>query len=80
MILEYSYRSLVLLNEPTMEDISDVTESESHQAIEKKPIERTEMNKKPTSGKEMQTESEEKVIEIFIYISSHYSLYHDINV
>lgn len=80
MILEYSYRSLVLLNEPTMEDISDVTESESHQAIEKKPIERTEMNKKPTSGKEMQTESEEKVIAIFIYISSHYSLYHDINV
>ena len=63
-----------------MEDISDVTESETHQAIEKKPIERTEMNKKPTSGKEMQTESEEKVIEIFIYISSHYSLYHDINV
>ena len=57
-----------------MEDISDVTESEAHQAIEKKPIERTEMNKKPTSGKEMQTESEEKVIEIFIYISSHYSL------
>ena len=80
MILEYSYRSLVLLNEPTMEDISDVTESESHQAIEKKPIERTEMNKKPTSGKEMQTESEEKVIEIFIYISYRYSLYHDINV
>ena len=44
-----------------MEEMTDVTESEAHQATEKKPAERTEMNKKPTSGKEIQNESEEKV-------------------
>ena len=56
-----------------MEDMSDVTESEAQQGTEK-----TEMNKKPTSGKEMQNEPEEKVIglEISIYIlSHHYNLY-----
>ena len=51
----------LLLNEPTMEEMTDVTESEVHQATEKKPAERTEMNKKPTSGKEIQNEPEEKV-------------------
>ena len=42
-----------------MEDVTEVTESEANQGTE-----RTEMNKKPTSGKEIQNESEEKVIEI----------------
>ena len=52
-----------------MEDTSDVTETEAHQATEKKPAERTEINKKPTSGKEIQNESEEKVIiNIYLYI------------
>ena len=51
----------LLLNEPTMEEMTDVTESEANQATEKKPAERTEMNKKPTSGKEIQNEPEEKV-------------------
>ena len=52
-----------------MEDTSDVTESEANQATEKKPAERTEINKKPTSGKEIQNESEEKVIiNIYLYI------------
>ena len=46
-----------------MEDTTEVTESESNQGTE-----RTEMNKKPTSGKEIQNESEEKVLEISIYI------------
>ena len=44
-----------------MEEMTDVTEGEAHQATEKKPAERTEMNKKPTSGKEIQNEPEEKV-------------------
>ena len=44
-----------------MEEMTDVTESEAHQGTEKKPAERTEMNKKPTSGKEIQNEPEEKV-------------------
>ena len=46
---------------PSMEDMSEVTEAEAHQGTDKKPTERTEMNKKPTSGKEIQNESEEKV-------------------
>ena len=55
-----------------MEEVTDVTETEAHQGTEKKPSERTEMKKAPTSGKEMHSEPEEKVIglEIFISISS----------
>ena len=44
-----------------MEDMSEVTETEAHQGTDKKLTERTEMNKKPTSGKDIQNESEEKV-------------------
>ena len=46
-----------------MEDTTEVTESESNQGSE-----RTEMTKKPTSGKEMQNESEEKVKWRYLYI------------
>ena len=45
-----------------MEEVTEAIESEVNQATEKKPTERAEMNKKPTSGKELQNESEEKVI------------------
>ena len=61
-----------LPNISAMEDVTEATESEVNQATDKKPAERTEMNKKPTSGKELQNESEEKVLKIFIYIHSYY--------